>query len=275
MFDPNFFNTLFVIPILNALVGIYKLLLLLRLPGAFGLSLILLTALMRIILNPLSALQLKNTQKLHKLKPHLDKLSEKHKGDKQGLYQEQAKLYKEMGINPAAGCLPLLLQMPILIGLYNLFFSLLNGVGIDQVIEAINKVVYFPFLKISSLDLSFFGFNLAAKPSDWQTHGFILLSIPLITAVLQYIQTKMMTPQLQTTDNSPRGEAGKKQIAKEGEKKGEDMSATMQKQMAIMMPLMIGFFAYSFPLGLSLYWNTFTVFGIIQQYQINKQLEKE
>lgn len=266
MFDPNFFNTLFVIPILNALIGIYKLLLLLHLPGAFGLSLILLTALMRIILNPLSALQLKNTQKLHKIKPHLDKLSQKHKGDKQTLYQEQMKLYKEMGINPAAGCLPLLLQMPILIGLYNLFFSLLNGAGMDRVVEGINKVVYFPFLTISSLDLSFFGLHLAAKPSDWQTKGWFLLLIPVITAVLQYIQTKMMVPQAQD-------QRSKIKDQKE-EKKEEDMAATMQKQMGIMMPLMIGFFAYSFPLGLSLYWNTFTIFGIIQQYQLNKQLEE-
>jgi len=57
---------------------------------------------------------------------------------------------------------------------------------------------------------------------------------------------------------------------KEDKKGSEDMASAMQKQMSLMMPVMIGFFAYSFPLGLSLYWNTFTVFGIIQQYQIQK-----
>ena len=177
------------------------------------------------------------------------------------LQQEQLKLYQQAGINPAGGCLPLLVQMPILIALYNLFFQLLNA-DRAQVVSQINKVAYFPFLKISSLDLAFFGSNLAVKPSDWQSKGFWLLTIPLITGLLQYWQTKMMVPATQALVP--------KENKKEDEKGNNDMASTMQKQMLLMMPIMIGFFAYSFPLGLSLYWNTFTVFGIIQQYQIQK-----
>lgn len=272
MFDPNnIFNALFLIPILNILIGIYKLLVTIHLPGALGFSLILLTVLIRVILYPLTNAQLKSAQKLSKLKPQMDKLQQQYKNNKQQLSLEQMKLYKEAGVNPAAGCLPLLIQMPILIGLYNLFFQILTNQDMAKVIEGINKVVYLPLLKISSLDLSFFGLSLAHKPSEWQKVGWWFLLIPVITAALQYWQTKMMIPAAKKTQNSII-----QKEEKDGEKRPqEDMGQMMQKQMGIMMPLMIGFFAYSFPLGLSLYWNTFTVFGIIQQNRLNKQTEYE
>ena len=271
MFDPNnFFNAFFVIPILNILIALYKLLLFVKIPGAFGFALILLTVLIRLILNPLMVTQLKSSYMLSKLKPELDKLNEKFKNDKTRLHQEQLKLYQQAGINPAAGCLPLLIQMPVLIALYNLFFQLLDNGNLGKVVEEVNKVVYFTFLKVSSLDTSFFGMSLGAKPSDWQTQGaWWLLLIPLITGLLQYWQTKTMIPKSQTTNNKEQTTDNKE------EKKEEDMSSMMQKQMSIMMPLMIGFFAYYFPVGLSLYWNTFTVFGIIQQRQINNLLNKK
>jgi YidC/Oxa1 family membrane protein insertase len=264
MFDTNnIFNTLLVIPILNALVGIYKVFLIFRIPGAFGFALIAMTVLIRLVLTPLTTTQLKSAKKLSKLKPTLDKLAQQFKNDKTRLYQEQMKLYKEAGINPAAGCLPLLLQMPILIALYNLFFQILGSKDLGQMVEAVNKVIYFPLMKISSFDLSFFGMNLAHKPSEWQSQGVLLLAVPVITGLLQYWQTRLMMP----PSTSPSEK--KLELKNNSENKEEDMSAAMQKQMGIMMPLMIGFFAYSFPLGLSLYWNTFTIFGIIQQYQVN------
>lgn len=270
MFNPNsFFDAIFVIPILNVLLGFYHLLQAMSIPGALGFSVVFLTVFIRIILHPLTVTQLKSTHKLNKIKPELDKITARFKDDKQRLHQEQLKLYQQAGINPAAGCLPLLIQMPILIALYNLFSNLLNNGNLTKVIESINSVVYFPFLKINSLDLSFFGLNLAHKPSEWQKFGWWLLLVPVATAALQYWQTKMMMPQSKITNNN-------QQITeKNKDKKGEDMGAAMQKQMAIMMPLMIGYFAYSFSLGLSLYWNTFTIFAIIQQHYLNKKLDKE
>ncbi|KKS97915.1 MAG: membrane protein insertase, yidc/oxa1 family, preprotein translocase subunit YidC [Candidatus Gottesmanbacteria bacterium GW2011_GWA2_43_14] len=267
MFDPNnIFHSFLIIPILNILLGIYNFLQLLHIPSPLGFSLILLTVLIRLVLHPLTASQLKSAQKLAKLKPEIDRINREFKGDKTRLQQEQLKLYQQAGINPAGGCLPLLVQMPILIALYNLFFQLLNA-DKAQVVAEINKVAYLPFLKITSLDLNFLGTSLAFKPSDWQSKGYWLLAIPIITGLLQYLQTRMMMP-AQVSDKS-------KQIVKDNkkeDKKGsEDMASAMQKQMSLMMPVMIGFFAYSFPLGLSLYWNTFTVFGIIQQYQIQKK----
>jgi YidC/Oxa1 family membrane protein insertase len=265
----NIFNTILVIPILNVLMGIYNLLRAVGIPGALGFSLIIMTVIIRTLLSPLTAAQMKSAQKMNKLKPELDKLSQQYKNDKMRLQQEQMNLYKKAGINPAAGCLPLLLQMPILIALYNMFFSLLSSNDLPKVVESINKVVYLPILKIQTLDLSFFGANLAHKPSEWQKYGWLLLLIPVITAALQFWQTKLMTPGNKLKEIVKLDKDGK------AEKKEDDMGTAMQKQMSIMMPLMIGFFAYSFPLGLSLYWNTFTVFGIIQQYKINKQGEEE
>ena len=171
-------------------MGFYVLLTFLHIPYPLGFSLILLTAAIKLILNPLTATQLKSSQKLSKLKPELDRLGQIHKEDKQRLHQEQLKLYQQEGINPAAGCLPLLLQMPILIALYNLFFQLLSNGNMSKVVSEVNKVVYFPFLKINSFDLNFFGMNLSSKPSDWKTAGWWLLLIPVITAVLQYWQSK-------------------------------------------------------------------------------------
>ena len=273
MFDPNnLFNSLLIIPILNVLTGLYNLLLLLKIPGALGFSLILLTVLIRLILHPLTVKQLESAHKMSKLKPEMDKLHKQFGSDKQKLQQEQLRLYQQAGINPAAGCLPLLLQMPILIALYNLFFQLLDNSDLNTVVKGINSVVYFPFLRIESLDLSFLGVSLAHKPNEWQKAGWWLLLIPVVTGLLQYWQTKTMSPQSVSTGQVLQKEkepaAAKAPVGKE-----EDISTTMQKQMMIMMPLMIGFFAYSFPVGLSLYWNTFTVFGIIQQYQLNKKIK--
>src|SRR3990170_758582 len=135
IFNPNnWFHAFFIIPILNLLMGFYVLLTFLHIPFPMGFSLILLTITIRLILNPLTASQIKSSQKMGKLKPELDKLNEIYKNDKQRLHQEQLKLYQQAGINPAAGCLPLLLQMPILIALYNLFFQLLNNGNMAKVV---------------------------------------------------------------------------------------------------------------------------------------------
>lgn len=260
-----YFNQFLIWPILNVLVLFYKTLTAFHIPGAFGFAIIGLTMLIRLILMPLTSSQLKSAKKMVELKPRLDELTKRHGKDKQRLQQEQLRLYKEAGVNPAAGCLPLILQMPVFIALYQVFWQVLGTGNLTKVIEEINKIVYLPLLKIETLNLSFFGLNLGAKPTAWKTEGWWLLLIPVVTALLQWYQTKLMTPSLQpATSNLPVGKAGKQQTTSK-----DDTSQVFQQQMAMMMPLMIGFFAFSFPVGLSLYWNTFSVFGIIQQIKIN------
>ena len=277
-------NQFLVWPILNVLIAFYKAFEWLHVPGPMGFAVIALTVFIRLLLYPLMMSQLKSTKKMSKIKPHMDALAAKHKGDKQGLQQAQLALYKEHGVNPAAGCLPLLIQMPILFALYNVFFQVLGNGNLEKVVSDINTILYSTAFRLTSLDLSFFGINLAIKPSQWQTHGWWLLSVPIITGLLQYWQTKLMMPADTSVKNPAfaKATAGKQAssvkqefaLQKSGEKKEEkpqDTAGEIQKQMAIMTPLMFGFFALQFPLGLALYWNVFGIFGIIQQIKVNKE----
>lgn len=270
MQNPNLWNQLLIWPIVNLLVAFYKLFEILRIPGALGWAIILLTAAIRLLLHPLMATQLRSAKKMQALKPHLDDLSKKHKGDKTKLQQAQLELYKQHGVNPAAGCLPMLIQLPVLIALYNVFYQMLGNGNLEKLLLDINQVVYLPALKLSSIDLTFLGVNLGIKPSQWQTHGWWLLAVPVITALLQWWQTKLMMPAPAISDKQ-------KVISSPDEKKKdekkEDMGMEMQKQMAMITPLMFGFFALQFPLGLSLYWNVFGLFGILQQLSVNRQAD--
>jgi YidC/Oxa1 family membrane protein insertase len=264
MNNPNLWNQLLVWPILNVLIGLYKLFEFLHIPGPLGFAVIGLTLIIRLLLYPLMAAQLRSAKKMAKIKPHMDALSVKHKGDKAALQQAQMALYKEHGVNPAAGCLPLLIQMPVLIALYNVFYQVLNNGNLTKVMTDINNIVYLPAFKITNLDLNFFGMNLAVKPSQFATHGYFLLLVPLITAALQYWQTKLMMPSSVSTD-------AKALVDKKASEGKQDMAGDMQKQMAIITPIMFGYFAYQFPLGLALYWNIFGLFGIMQQLRVNAE----
>jgi len=260
MTEPGLWNQLLIWPIINVLIAFYTLFERLHFPGPLGFSVLALTIVIRLLLYPLMASQMKSAKKMQNLKPHLDALSQKHKNDKQALQKAQLALYQEHGVNPAAGCLPLLIQMPVLIALYNVFYQVLQNGNMGKLVADINNVVYVPFLKISSLDLTFLGINLGIKPSQWQTDGWWLLGVPLATAALQWWQSKLMLPQTATPPADAIALAGK-----------EDTAAEMQKQMALITPVMFGVFAFQFPLGLSLYWNVFGLFGIMQQLRINKE----
>ncbi|MBI2031594.1 MAG: membrane protein insertase YidC [Candidatus Levybacteria bacterium] len=263
MSDPNIFNYVLVWPILNGLIAIYKLLFTLSIPYALGFSIIILTALIRFALYPMMASQLKASKKMQELSPHLSKLKEKHKEDAKRLQQETMRLYKEHGVNPAAGCLPMLVQLPIIWGLYSVLQQIVRPES-QKVISEINKVVYFDFLKITNgWDTNFFGLPLGSNPANLlSTLGPLIFLVPIITGVLQFIQSKMLfTPASQNAKN-------KDLPAGRQEKKKDDFASAFQSQSTYIFPIMIGFFSYTFPIGLSLYWNTFTLFGIIQQYQI-------
>jgi len=254
MTDPNIFNQFLIWPFINLLILFYKAFALLHIPGAFGWAIVGLTLAIRLALRPMTKKQLESAQKMQLLKPHLDELNKKHKNDKRRFQEEQMKLYREHGINPAAGCLPLIISFPILIALYRVFFQVLNTGNMQEVVDQINHIVYFSALHISSIDLSFFGIDLAAKPSQWQSAGWWLLLIPVITGVLQWFQMKAMTPAQPVQKKSDKKD-----------KKQDDFASEMQKQMQFIFPVMIGFAAYSFPFGLSLYWNTFSIMSIFDR----------
>lgn len=224
----NLWNTLLYQPLSQFLIFIY------RLVGNFGISILIFTAIIRLILVPITAPALKSAKKMQDLKPHLDKLKEVHGKDKTRLQQEQLKLYKEHGVNPAAGCLPYLVQFLVLIALYQVFIFFLTNSKIDNV----------------PVDMNFLWLNLA-KPDK-------LYILPVIAGITQLILSLMMMPKGALEKN--------KQITVKGEKKEEDMATSMNKQMMIVMPIMTVFIGISLPSGLALYWIATTVFSIIQQY---------
>src|SRR3989344_6905356 len=140
MTNPTIFNQLLIWPFINLLMVFYKFFEIARVPGAFGLAIIALTLTIRGALQPLTKKQMESARKMQMIKPHIDELNKKHKDDKKKLQEEHMKLYKQHGINPAAGCLPLLLSFPILIALYQVFLQVLgNGnSSIQDTIASIN-----------------------------------------------------------------------------------------------------------------------------------------
>lgn len=256
------FNEIFLRPIINLLVLIFQGMEAINLPGSLGLSIIALTVIIRFLAWPFMSSQLKSTKKMVELKPHLQDLRKKHAADKQALAAAQMALYKEHGVNPAGGCLPALIQIPIFIALYQAIINIVPGAGGS--IERLNSLLYFSWMKLAqNPDPSLFGINLGAKPSEFLGQGVWLLSVPILTAALTFIQSKMMVPEeiKKYPSDSP-----KEVKEKEGM---EDTMAQMQSQMMYLMPVMIGYFAFSFPIGLAIYWNTYTILGILQQYTIS------
>lgn len=255
------FDTLFFGPIVNILVLLVRGLENLGIPGALGIAIIIVTLLIRILIWPLMASQLKTTKKMAELKPHLDELKKKHKEDKQAFAKAQMDLFKEHGVNPAGGCLPLLIQIPPMIAIYQVIYSFFSGqAGLDR----INHVLYNPAWHLSKVpNLDFFGMNLADKPSDFARVGLLILLIPVLTAVLQLFQSRMMTP---VTPKIQKNDSKKEKAEKESM---EDAMASMQGQMLFIMPLMMGYITFTFPIGLALYLNTISIVGIFQQYLIS------
>lgn len=253
------FTLLFVQPITNVLVGVYQLLLVLHAPSPLGFAIILLTVIVRLVLFPLMAAQLRSAKKMQNVTPHLSRLKEQHKGNPQKLQSETMLLYKEHGINPAAGCIPLIIQLPVIWGLY----SVLQHVVKQTSVQEINKLLYTDALKLHTIwDSHFFGIPLGKTPGELiGVVGVGILIIPILTGVSQFIQSKMMLPPPSTQPTT--------------KKKGgaTDFATAFQTQSLYIFPIMIAFFSYSFPAGLSFYWITFTFFGIIQQYLMQRGQE--
>ena len=258
MTDPSFFNVILVWPILNILVGVYKLLLYVHIPYALVCYIILLTIIIRFILYPLISAQLRASKKMQEAAPHISKLKEIHKGDAKRLQAETMRLYKERGINPLAGCLPVIVQLPIIWALYYVLQQIVD-LKQNMVVSQINKIVYFDWLRLTDgWDSSFFGLPLGASPSSlFAKVGPLVILVPVLTGFFQFLLSKMLV--------NPQPQA--KPQEKEKQMK-DDFGSAFQAQSMYIFPIMIGFFSYTFSIGLSLYWNTFTIFGIIQQYKI-------
>jgi YidC/Oxa1 family membrane protein insertase len=219
-------------PIIASLGFLYSL------TGNLGIAIIILTVIIRSILVPITLPSLKSAKKMQSLKPEMDKL--KHKiTDKQKLQLAQLELYKKHGINPMAGCLPQIVQIIVLIALYQAFNTFMqNGNGTGP------------------LNMTFLWLDLS-KPDNY----YIL---PVLAGLSQFILSVMMLSGLETHVQAP-----KNKNEKQKEEDNLEMAQTMQQQMTFMMPLMTVVISLKFPSGLALYWFATTVFSVVQQYFVS------
>lgn len=248
------FATYFIDPITNLLIAIYQLLVFLHIPYPLGFAIILLTLLIRIVLYPITAKQIKSAAKMQKAAPHIAAMKVKHKDDKKKQQEETMRIYKEHGINPAAGCLPLILQLVIFICLYQVLFHAVSTENPAEAIKKINAVLYFPWLHINGVwDTTFFGLPLGWNVLKHIQQYPLLVLIPVFTGAVQFVLAKMMLPH---PDDAPVKEKGKP----------DDFQTSFQKQSLFLFPIVIAVSSFNFAIGLSLYWNASNIFGILQQY---------
>ncbi len=228
----NAFNTILYQPLFNALILLYE-----YLPGHdFGVAVIVLTVLIRLILSPLMVQSIKSQKGLSEIQPKVQEIQSRNKEDKEKQAKEMMELYKKEKINPFGGCLPLLLQLPILIALFQVFWrgfqpemmaSLYSFVPQP---EAINP--YF----LSLINLS---------------EASIILA--LIAGAAQFFQSKMMIPQVKKPEKKD---------------KTSQFSEMMQKQMLYFFPIFTVFILWRLPAAIALYWIITALFSIGQQYLI-------
>ena len=210
--------------------------------GAYGVAIIVITLIIRAVLAPLLQFQLVTSRRAmveqRKLAPQVSELKKKFKKDPQRLNTETMKLYKEHGINPLGqfvGCLPMVLQMPVLIALYYVF------TGFSKSAHVASHFLFVPNLNVNpSAHTLFSGIPIPADP--------VYLVFPLLAALTTYVQSKMM--QMPPPPNPTEQEL---------------QTAQMQRTMVVISPLMIGFFALNVPAGLGLYWFVGNCVSIIQQ----------
>jgi len=217
-----------------------------NLSGNLGLTIIFFTAIVRLVLLPLTIPSLRTQQQMKKLQPELKALKNKHGSDKKALQEAQTDLYKKYNMNPLAGCLPQLVQLGLLIVLYHALTTFLKQTEIGG--QPINT--YFLWLHLGQTDPKYV--------------------IPVLAGLTQLVLSLMIVPATEVKDEVPNDSP--KKAVQEANKKEEDiadMASTMQQQMLFMMPVMTGIFAARFPSGLGLYWIATTVFSIAQQYFIS------
>lgn len=223
-------------PILNALLFLYA-----YLGRSFIIAITVFTIILRLLTMPLQIKQIRSSRVMSALQPRIQELQKKYSNDKERLVTEQQRLYKEHGVNPLSGCLPMLVQLPIWFGL----FQAINSVLADSPLELMNlgKNVYDGFaavVDIIPLQNQFLGMNLA-QPDPTS------IVLPVLVAGTTYLQQKMMT--------QPSTDA---------------QQASMNQTMQLMMPLMFGYFTTQFSSGLAIYFVISNIVGVAIQWSIEK-----
>ena len=203
-----------------------------------------LTILIRLLILPLTLGQQKSARKMQEFQPEIAKLQKKYGKDKERLSQEQMKLYKEAGINPMSGCLPLLIQLPIMFGLYRAIMYCVPTTSLQLFQFSHHIYKWLPgVVGLVPLQSTFLGMDLGQPPSVAQWWSYAL---PVLVLATSWLQQKLLTPPTASGDQSQAG--------------------AMNQQMQIMMPLMFGFMSIQFATGLSIYFIISNLIGMAQYY---------
>lgn len=252
----------------------------------YGWALVGFTLLVNLILLPLTLKQQKSTAELQLIQPELVKIQAKYKNDKEKLNTETLKLYQKYNINPMGGCLPLLIQMPIILILYQVIIkplTYMQGLTAAQLTE-LQTLVYGSAdnaakvlsevtlasdaaklssdalstlsFKFANINLNFFGFDLGVTPSF--SNPGIMWIIPIMAGVTTYLLSWYTMKQ--SNASKP----------KEEKKNGEPDPANQMQTMNKIMPLITVYFAFNFAAGIGFYWIMNNVFRFLQQMIINK-----
>ena len=236
-------NTFILSPMVNVLIWIYNLIF-----NNFGLAIIVFTILIRLVTYPLTAQQVKGQQKMQDLQKSKkwQEIQKKYKDDKEKLAQEQMGIYKEMGINPLGSCLPLIIQFPIMIGLYQSISLAMASAPIQLLSLSRDLYAFIPASVLIPLNSTFLWMNLGlpevASPNAIAIFGFALPIMTVIVVITTFMQSKLMTPAAQPGDQG----------------------AQMSKMMNLYMPILMGWIAYTLASGLALYFVVSNILAIAQ-----------
>ena len=233
-------QTFVVWPLANILIWLNTFLANLGVVYSWGWAIILFTLGIKVITFPLNLSQIRGMQAQKELQPLLADLQKKYGKDRERLAQEQMKLYKEAGVNPLSGCLPLLIQMPILFGLYAAL------VAVGPMLENAG------FFWIPDLSYPNFALGLGWIPALWEAGDYTTLIayliLPVLLVVTQIFMQKYMTP-------TPTGDSDQ---------------AKMTQNMSMIMTLFFGYFTLQVPAGLTLYWVTSNLLQMLQQWGVTR-----
>jgi len=237
----NIFNVAIYEPLFNALVWLYR-----YFPGQdLGVAIIILTLAIKLVLYLPSLATIKNQRSQQELQPKLAAIRKKYANDRQEMGKQIMALYKEHKSNPFSACLPLIIQLPILLALYQVFFNglhlqangLLQTGQVQHLYDGLRDIY-----ATTPIHTTFLGFiNLAAR------NNYILA---IIAGALQFVQSRQLMQR-----QPPKVEGAK----------DEQLAAMMSKQSTYLFPILTVVFGINFPAGLTLYWIVSTLFTIVQQ----------
>jgi YidC/Oxa1 family membrane protein insertase len=235
----SLWNTVVYQPLYNLLI-----LLIDYLPGhSVGLSIIVLTILVKLVLFPLTTKSIRAQRAMKELEPELKKLKERHGDNKQKLAEATMKLYQEKGVTPFSGCLPLLIQIPVIIGLYWVF---------SKGLKVIDENMLYTFVGTPGvLDMHFLVFDLAEKS----------IFLALCAGITQFVQTHITLNKQAPLPEKTGNEKPSFQ---------EDFARSMQIQMRYILPIVVGGISMTLPSAVALYWATSNILSTIQEL-ITKQ----